>query len=60
MQVTRETGSDVCVFAEVARTDTPSNDVPVVAAGNVLHLFEFHDVHDLLADFSGSTHCLGM
>jgi hypothetical protein len=25
-----------------------------------LHLFEFHDVHDLLADFSGSTHSLGM
>lgn len=69
MQVTRETGSDVCVFAdsadsgglmEVAGTDTSSNDVPVVAAGNVLHLFEFHDVHNLLADFSGSTHCLGM
>lgn len=41
---------------KVAGTNTPPDDIPICAAGNIFHLLEFHDIHDLLTNFPGSTH----
>src|SRR5438477_476260 len=69
MKMTWETGSDVGVFAdctdtsglmEIAGANTSTDDIPVVSTRNILHLFELHDIHNLLSNLPCSFHRFGM